>query len=184
MVHETYSDTINNHDPTLVGYQFLFEVQMYYEKQFYYVRPGCADLEDGCSRIQINFNFKEKLLISNYQANIYAAVIAIGSTLTILKLAYSFTYLFFLKNHYRNFLGESVKEADLLLELKRLNKSYSVKGELRYESETHSFIDIKDQINIQQKHLHRAFSTNNSVVSEHHCKPKHKPPKCKCCKAL
>lgn len=82
----------------------------------------CFEVKLGCSRIELNFEFQDKFVLINRQKSISLVIVAIGSSLTIVKMIYQFIQSWFLYVKYRNFLGQRILEADELREIRRTLK--------------------------------------------------------------
>ena len=69
-------------------YLFLYNNLQYLTKRVFNQNQHCASLEWGCSRIHVEFDFGERFEIVNRQTSFVNCMIAIGSSLTIVKLIY------------------------------------------------------------------------------------------------
>lgn len=103
-------------------YIFLYDSMQYLAKRMFIQNPGCANLDWGCSRIHVQYEFRERFEIVNKQTSFIGCIIAIGASLTIVKLIYNVIQQYFLANQYRNYVGKRVREADELRTIEQQRK--------------------------------------------------------------
>lgn len=100
-------DLKGNKSAQLNKFQFFETSLSYSTKTVYDFNKICANLTQGCSRIQVFGNFRQQITIRNQNASLSRFLLNLGSQLVFVTM-FMRIVLYMLEMRYRNHIGDTI----------------------------------------------------------------------------